>query len=619
MYYNSGNRFYKQLAYDVAVDKYKKALDKKDIPDAKLKLADSYRKMENTVEAQKWYEQAVDLPESLPIDKFYAAQAMMSNGNYDNAKVMLKQYLDAMPSDQVAQKLFTSCDSVKRWKQDSATWVIETPSFNSGSSNMSPVKYKDGFIFASDRDAEGKIYEWNGRPFLDLYSVRETAPGTFDTPKKLSGPINGKYHDGSATLSPDGKTIYFTRNNYIKKKTKRGSNDIVNLKIYSATKNDTAWTDIKELNFNSNDYSCGQPSLSADGNTLYFTSDMPKDNNGGTDIYLVNKIGDSWGEPKNLGTGINTKLNEMFPSVNGEDLYFSSEGHYGMGGLDIFKTTNTNGTWSQAQNIGYPLNSQGDDFGFLLSADNESGYLTSNRNSSDGMVDNILHFVRPELIFDLEVLSVNKADQKPLAGTNVELLNIKTGKKISKVTGADGKVNFDLNTNTDYTVLGSKQGFFSNSADVTTVGLSKSGTLETKLILELGVKPDSGDRIVLKNIYYDFDKSNIRPDAAKELDKLVKVLKDNPTIIIELGSHTDSRGSDSYNLKLSQSRATNAVKYIVSKGIEKNRITAKGYGETKLVNKCKNGVTCSEAEHQENRRTDFTIKGDTKTPVKVTK
>ncbi|MEI7670424.1 MAG: hypothetical protein WCJ33_10120, partial [Pseudomonadota bacterium] len=511
-----------------AVEKYKKALDKKDIPDAKKKLADSYRKLENTIEAEKWYKEVADMPDSKPQDKLYAAQAMMSNEHYADAKVMLKQYLDQVPSDQTAQKLFASCDSIGSWKADSTNWRIETPAFNGSSSNMSPVRYDKGIIFSSDRTEGKKYYEWNGRPFLDLYYAKETSPGSFDSPKKLNGKINGIYHDGTASVTADGKTIYFTRNNYVNKKTKLGSNDIVMLKLFQATKNDTAWVDIKELPFNSNDYSCGHPAISADGNTIYFVSDMPG-GLGGTDIYMSKKEGDTWGKPTNLGTSINTPLNELFPTLNGDALYFSSDGHYTMGGLDINMTKNENGTWSQAQNIGYPLNTSADDFGLLINEGGESGYLSSNRGSSDGKLDNILRFKRPDIFFKLEVLSVNKADQTPLGVVKVELLNKRTGEQESNTTGTDGKVLFNLSSNSEYTVLGSKQGFFSNSAEVTTVGLSKSEILSAKLLLELEVMKVN-EPIVLKNIYYDYDKANIRPDAAKELDKLVKILNDNPTI-----------------------------------------------------------------------------------------
>ncbi len=611
-YYNAGVRFYNAFAYEKAVDKFKMALDKKDIPDAKRKLAESYRKLKNSAETEKWYKEVADMPEGKPLDRLYAAQAMMSNGNYIDAKVYLKQYLDQVPSDQMAQKLFASCDSIGKWRKDSARYVIEVPNLNGSSSNMSPFYYKSGLMFSSDRSGSKKLYEWNGRPFLDIYFANETSPGNFENPKPLGG-INGIFHEGNAVVSPDGKTIYFTRNNYVKKKAKTSSTEEVVLKIYQATKNDTAWSDIKQLSFNSNEFSCGHPALSADGNTMYFTSDMPG-GFGGTDIYLVTKDGENWSAPKNLGSSINTSLNEQFPTIVGDVMYFSSEGHYNIGGLDIFKSTNNGGAWSQPVNLGFPFNSQSDDFGFITKDGGETGYLTSNRNSSDGKIDQILRFLKPDYTINLKVLVRDKVSGLPLAGAKVEFLNKRTGQKETKTSNSDGTVDFTANSETEYTILASKDGYFNNSMDFSTVGFGDKDDLNQKVTIDLD-KMKVNEPIVLKNIYYDFDKADIRPDAAIELDKLVKIMKDNPTIIVELGSHTDSRGTDLYNQKLSQRRADSAVKYIISKGIASNRITAKGYGEKVLLNGCKDGVNCSEDEHQLNRRTEFTVTGFTDQPV----
>jgi outer membrane protein OmpA-like peptidoglycan-associated protein/tetratricopeptide (TPR) repeat protein len=611
-YYNAGTRFYNAFAYEKAVDKFKKALAKKDIPDAKRKLADSYRKLKNSAETEKWYKEVADMPDGKPLDRLYAAQAMMSNGNYSDAKVYLKQYLDQVPSDQMAQKLFASCDSIGKWRKDSARYIIEVPNLNGSASNMSPFFYKNGVMFSSDRSGSKKKYEWNGRPFLDIYFANETSPGNFDNPKQVNG-INGIYHEGNAVVSPDGKTIYFTRNNYVKKKAKTSSTEEVVLKIYQATKNDTVWTDIKELSFNSDEFSCGHPALSADGKTMYFTSDMPG-GFGGTDIYMATKDGDNWSAPKNLGSSINTSLNEQFPTLVGDAIYFSSEGHYNIGGLDIFKSTFNNGAWSQPVNLGFPFNSQSDDFGYITKDGGETGYLSSNRNSRDGKIDQILRFRKPDLIINLNVLVRDKVSGLPLAGAKVEFLNKRTGQKETKTTKSDGTVDFTANEETEYTLLASKEGYFKNSMEFSTVGFGDKDDLNQKVTIDLE-KMKVNEPIVLKNIYYDFDKADIRPDAAIELDKLVKIMKDNPTIIVELGSHTDSRGTDQYNQKLSKRRADSAVKYIISKGITANRITAKGYGETRLLNNCKDGVKCSDDEHQLNRRTEFTVTGFTDQPV----
>lgn len=621
-YYHAGNRAYNQMAYKEAAVKLEKSLDLKPsgkwwTNDAKRKLADSYRKMRNTAEAEKWYKEVSDLPDATAAERMRTAQVMMSNGNYSEAKIQLRQYLDQVPNDQAAQKLYASLDSIAAWKADSTSFKIESASINSGQSNLSTSYFKDGVIFSSDRDGK-KTYAWTGRPFLDMYYAKENSPGQFDKPVKLKGKINGLYHDGPGWATADGKTIYFTRNNVSGAKARRSKNDdVVNLKIYQATLVGDEWSDIKELPFNSNEYSCGHPTLSLDGTTMYFVSDMPG-GHGGTDIYMVKRRGDEWGPAQNVGTVINTPFNEMFPTVNntmhGEELFFSSEGHYNMGGLDIFRTKMENGAWSTPVNVGYPLNTSKDDFGMIVRGDT-TGYLSSNRVSADGLIDNVLRFKQAEIFFNLDVLAVNKSENMaPLPGTNVELLNKRTGEKETSVTGQDGKTRFKLRQNTDYTVLGSKEGFFSNSAEVSTVGKTVSEDMNITLVLEMEVM-QLNQPVALKNIYYDFDKANIRPDAAVELDRLVKIMNDNPNILVELASHTDSRGSHAYNQRLSQRRADAAVKYIVTKGVEKKRITAKGYGETKLLNNCKDGVKCSEAEHQLNRRTEFTVTGFSQ-PVK---
>jgi outer membrane protein OmpA-like peptidoglycan-associated protein len=273
-----------------------------------------------------------------------------------------------------------------------------------------------------------------------------------------------------------------------------------------------------------------------------------------------------------------------------------------------------NGVWSQPENMGMPFNSSADDFSFITKGGLENGYLTSNRYSQDGKVDQILRFKRPDYKISLRVLVRDKVSGKPLPGAKVELLNKRTGQKETQTANADGSVDFIVNTETEYSILASKDGYFNNSAEYSSVGFSDNDDLNQSVTIDLD-KMKVNEPIVLKNIYYDFDKANIRPDAAKELDKLVKILKDNPTIIVQLGSHTDSRGTDPYNQKLSKRRADSAVQYIISNGISAGRITAKGYGEKVLLNNCKDGVECTDEEHQLNRRTEFTVTGFTDQPM----
>ncbi len=601
-----GNHLYDQMAYSSAVTEYEKALSRKEIPEARIKIADSYRMMNNSTKAEGAYAKVVTLPQAESKYKLYYAQSLMQDGKYDEAKKQFDDYLTKMPADQSAMMLRNSCDSISRFMQDSAKYTVAALNINTGESNFSPVYYMDGIVFASDRSTakHPRIYEWTGRPFLDLYYAKRETDGSWDKPEGIPGNVNGIYHDGPATFSADGNTMYFTRNNYLKKKAGKSSQDVVNIKTYKAVKKDGIWKDIEALPFCSDEYSVGQPSLSSDGSTLYFVSDMPG-GLGGTDIYSAKWVNGNWGKPVNLGPAVNTPYNDMFPTIYHNDtLFFASAGHYNMGGLDMFSSTQSNGTWSEAKNLGYPINTSHDDFGFAMNSTGDSGLISSNRNSPT--VDNIFSFVKNDLRFTLLGTVVDKETQKPIEGAMVTLINKKTGQLDSVLSDANGFFTFKLNRETDYDVHATSDKYFSNTESVSTVGRTKTEDLTVKLKLEM-THIIINKSYTLNNIYYDLDKSNIRPDAAIGLDSLVRFLKDNPEIKIELSSHTDSRADFDYNMKLSQRRAESAVEYIVNHGIRKDRISAKGYGKTRLVNKCSDGVPCTEEEHQLNRRTEFKV------------
>ncbi|HLG35168.1 MAG TPA: OmpA family protein, partial [Bacteroidia bacterium] len=331
---------------------------------------------------------------------------------------------------------------------------------------------------------------------------------------------------------------------------------------------------------------------------------------GGTDIYTVKYENGAWGIPVNMGTTINTIGNEMFPVSSENNLYYSSDGLVGMGGLDIYKSKNENGSWSAPENMAYPVNSTRDDFSFMPdSASAATGYFSSNRNSDTG-TDHIFSFIKKEYQFIVDGLSVEKDSDKPIGGVLVTLINKITGATDSISTGDDGTFTFRLNPETDFAVVGTKHHYFTQTVDVSTVDKHASESMIVKLRME--VEPVVVEKVyTVENIYYDYDKYNIRPDAAQQLDSVAGVLALNPTINIELMSHTDCRGTDAYNDKLSQKRADAAVKYLVGKGIAKDRLTGKGYGETMLTNECKDGAACAEADHQKNRRTEFKVTGFT--------
>jgi len=329
---------------------------------------------------------------------------------------------------------------------------------------------------------------------------------------------------------------------------------------------------------------------------------------GGTDIWYSELQTDgSWGEPKNAGAAINTEGDEMFPHIATDGtLYYSTNGLPGMGGLDIFSAKGIRNQWSEVKNMGYPINSANDDFSFVIYGQEVSGYLSSNRKGGIGD-DDIYSFsiAKQKIILALKGVTYNKKTSEELPGAAVSLLTDHNQLVAKKLSQENGTFFFELSPDTDYTILAQKEKFYADSMIITTKGIIDTKTFE--IVLRLDPLLEKGKTIRIENIHYDFDKDNIRPDAAKILDELVRTLRDNPTLKIELASHTDSRGSDVYNEGLSQRRAQSAVNYLISRGIARERLVAKGYGEKRLLNRCANGVGCSVAEHQENRRTEFTI------------
>jgi outer membrane protein OmpA-like peptidoglycan-associated protein len=373
-----------------------------------------------------------------------------------------------------------------------------------------------------------------------------------------------------------------------------------NLKIFKATLINGEWKNLEEFPYNSDDYSCGHPTLSEDGKTLFFVSDMPG-SMGGTDLYKSQLDNGQWTNPVNLGYTVNTAGNEMFPYIHHDGaLYFSSDAHNSLGGLDVFITYNNGLRWAQPENLNYPLNSSKDDFGFSLSSDDSSGFVTSSRASAD----KIYSFEKFPPTFNLFGSAKDKFSNMPVKDVLVEITDAKTGEVIKMVSNENGKFELILRPESEYRLYCTKLGCFSRTDKISTKGLKYSQDFYADFLVEPIIinKP-----IVLENIYYDFDKWNIREDAAKELDKLVKILNDNPKIDIEMGSHTDVRGNDQYNQILSDKRAKAAVDYLISQGIDSNRLSYKGYGEKVLVNACVNDVYCSEEDHQKNRRTEFKV------------
>ena len=603
--------------YAKAVDVLNKAVEKdKYKAEAYPMLAECYRQQHEITKAKEAYAQAIAQPDAKPETYLYYGKALQSTGDYEKAREIFQVYSKKKPSDPRGAEYVAYCDSVLGpWKKTEPKFEAKTAgNINTTESDFGPVILNGELVFASDfihNPAIAKKYGWTGRGYLDIMKSGPETPGDYwnglKMPSEFDATLNQEYHDGPATFSADGNTIYFTRSFFGKAK-REGIYKTNELKIFYSTKTNGNWGEAKPFYLNSKDYSVGQPSLSADGQTLYFVSDMPG-GQGGTDIWMCQREGDSWGKPINLGPTINTKENEMFPGINNNGtLYFSSEGHAGFGALDIFESKKINGNWATPVNMQRPINSSYDDFAIAFTPGSKTGFFSSNRTGGVGN-DDIYVFknIEPPLPAFISGIVKDKASMQPLAGATVFLLNPETGKVKVVKTKADGTFSALIDKPASLTIKAMMPNFI---ADCTPVAVPeiKHGTttnIPRELLLD---KLEIQKTFNVNNIYYDFDKSNIREDAKPELDKLVQIMKEN-AINVELASHTDSRGPAAYNEKLAQRRAESAVKYIVGKGIENERIIAKSYGEQKLMNKCSDGVKCTSAEHQANRRTEFTVTG----------
>jgi outer membrane protein OmpA-like peptidoglycan-associated protein len=792
------------LDYMGAIELYNQILEGNDASEAKINLAEAYRKINDTQNAEFWYGQVVRLPEAEPIHKLYYGMMLQRNGKCDVAREWYQQYVNLSAEDQRGQFLLRACDYEQELMTRSAgTYEVSQCDFNSHSDDFSPQFYKNGLVFSSERDTNPIIrrtHTWTGNPFLELYYVDMRQVGgkdaecgnyTFGRPEKFSNEINTKFHDAAVAFSKNGEEIFFTRNSFNDGKKELDDAGIMRLKVfYARGQGEGKWGELQSLPFNSNEYSVAHPSLSGDGTKLYFASDMPG-GFGGMDLYVSEKESGRWGPPMNLGPEVNTEGHEIFPYAAPDGrVYFASDGHIGLGGLDIFYITNKgNNTWTTPENMGYPINTLSDDFGIVFNEEGTCGFLSSDREGGVGK-DDVYRFKKTAIA--VEILVFDEKTTLPLEGalvyvackqdtlttdangkarfdmklndccdltasmdtylpnkvqgctkdlTLADKLEIKiplrtaaefevegivfdagTGLPLSDAvvtlenycgqpvaepftTLENGKYYFKLEKDCCYKIKATKNNYFAGIADsVCTVSLTESKSFKENLYLqptnlisggvpdptapggkkdgnkpgkpgqidqpgegdpiaggdqrtskgpendftyydeltglwmdkdtklpahgkyadgnvyEKGVKKggfgksptpvdDQGAIAYLLHIYYDFDQAFIRQDAVVELEKLKKLLEENPQYIIEIGSHTDARGSNHYNQRLSQRRAESVVRWLGDKGIERSRLVARGYGETVNVNDCSNNVPCSERQHQMNRRTEFKVIG----------
>ncbi|MEW4925373.1 OmpA family protein [Algibacter sp. 2305UL17-15] len=579
---------------------------------ATRQLADCYAYLRNPAMASRYYKRVVEQDE-VPIDYYYSyAQSLRGIKKYKESREWFQRFKDSggVTNTESFEKDLDFMAHVFSAKKQ---YFLKRTRINSRFSDFGAIEHNGKIYFTSARD-EGvsvkRLYGWNEQPFLDIYVTEKGSRRKVDHSFKLKGDINSIYHDGPVTITNDGKTMYFSRNaanRFGKETDKKG---VSQMSIYKATLKDSIWTNVEKLPFSNNNYSVQHPALNKENNRLYFSSDMPG-GEGGSDIYYVDINPDeTLGEPQNLGKVVNTKDTEGTPFMNNEGiLFFSSDGHFGLGLLDVFGTiSNENGEITDVVNLGIPVNSEKDDFSFTMNEDGLTGYFSSNRRGGRGS-DDIYEYYRKPLL-NVRGQVVDAINTKPVPNSKIKLVDA-DGNEIAYVaTDKDGFYEINIDRNKDYKIVASQNKYIDDYREFSSKNISSiESVIVANLILNPVQKVEVLASLALNTIYFDFNKHNIREDAKKELDKIVKLMnEDYPEMVIRIESHTDSRGTLSYNDRLSIDRANSTYAYLISKGIDPSRITEhKGFGERRLTNGCEDGAKCEDKDHQLNRRTQFIV------------
>lgn len=617
------NEMYKNFSYVDAIKIYERIAQKGFVNQEMLQsLGNAYYYNAEYKKALPWYEQLFQEGKYKVKPEYYYryAQTLKSVGDYTQADKMMAKFVELTNANDTRAALFEeNKDYQTVIKNNSGRFQLNNASVNTENSEYGTAFYGDKIVFAGATDARKAkrgVSQWTGESFYDLYEA-EHFDQKLGSRKPFSSSINTQFNESTPVFTKDGNTMYFTRNNYVNRKLGSDIENTILLKILRATKDKNGnWGDIVEVPFNSDQYNVAHPALSPDEKYLYFASDMPG-SFGNSDIFRVEILGDNqYGTPENLGNIINTAGRESFPYISKENvLYYSSDGIPGLGGLDIFAVKfNADGSTSKPVNIGMPGNSADDDFCFVFNSDSKIGFLTSNRPGGKGKDDIYSFHEDKPLLFSCQKNIkgiVKDAKTKAIIANAKVILSDKVMKEVSTdKSKTDGTFTFEkVNCNdSHYYLRGEKEKYETAEVNVT-VG-------KDEVVYEILLNPrqvaikkgmDLAKVFEIKEIKFDYNKANIRPDAEVELTKIVEVMREYPKMKIDIRSHTDSRGADSYNLKLSDRRAKATLEWIVKQGIDRKRLKAKGYGETRLVNGCSNGVPCTEEEHQENRRSEFIV------------
>lgn len=620
---NRADKKYDKFAYIDAIKTYERiANDGYKSVEVLKKLGNSYYFNANLPESAKWYGELFAMSEEVEPEYYFRyAQSLKAVGEYQKADEIMKKFNEKSGNDSRGILAKEQKNYREEIAKNSGRYNIDNAGINSEYSDYGAAFFGEKVVFTSARDTGNfakRKHSWTDKYFTRLYAADMSEDGSLSEPKKFANEIRTRFHESTPIFTKDGKTVYFTRNNFNKGKKGKNSEGNTLLKIYKATLNDDGkWVNVSELPFNSDSYQTAHPALSPDEKTLYFASDMPG-TLGLSDIFKVaiNEDG-SFGTPENLGPVINTEGRETFPFISANnELYFASDGHPGLGGLDIFAAQiKEDGSIKDIHNLGEPANSPHDDFAYIINSGTKRGFLSSNRPNGNGDDDIYKFLETKELQFTCEqILFGIVTDEETgeiLPNTKLTLFDEKFNKIKETVSNSEGKYDFgEVECEKKYYVRAEKEEYVTKELPVITG--KESGETELPIELEKAVKPvQVGDDLAkafgIKIIYFDLDKWNIRPDAAVELAKILDVMKEYPNMKIDVRSHTDSRQTHKYNEVLSDRRAKSTMNWLISKGIDKSRLTGRGYGETQLVNKCADGVECTEDEHQLNRRSEFII------------
>ena len=603
--YRAGNAFMEEYAYADALKKYEKIGLPKKYPDIIFKLAECYRQTGNTTKALSAYGLVVNNRNCTPEDRFHYAEVLMKAGKYSEAKNWLNLYLrSASKADRRADVLILACDSFNLLYKDSALYIVKPLPFNvSNAASFSPAYYKEGIAFVSDRAGFGTKNlksGWTGNRCYDIYTVNKNEKGEWNSPVPLPGNVNSLWNEGPAAFNRDFNAMFFTRNSIDNNKLTVNKKQINELKIYKAVLENKQWNTVGELSFSNIDYSVGHPTISSDGSTIYFVSDKPW-GRGGTDIYRVRFINGRWSEPDILNANVNTTGDESFPFLlNDTTLYFASTGRFGFGGFDIYETIFSDDDWQPSRNLGYPVNTSSDDFGYISNAAQNEGYLTSNRN---GKTDYIYNFIKlpPKITITGTITSF---PGNMVLTTARVMITDSAGLNEAIYPDANGKFTYKLEINKNYWVSVTDKNYFSAIYPISTYNIKSSEVIDYPTALD----PIQLNKAKI-NYKIKFDKKSVvfKKNAYRGLDDEIKLMRENPQIKIELNAYTDSRGGDKDNYDLTVARANACKDYMVRNGIDASRITATGFGETKLINQCKNNIMCIDEEHEENNRVEIKI------------